>query len=32
VDFGRVNGAMIGPDGKRHSGVDPKKPGGVATA
>jgi gamma-glutamyltranspeptidase/glutathione hydrolase len=30
--FARPNGVLIDPDGRRHSGVDPKKPVGIATA
>jgi gamma-glutamyltranspeptidase/glutathione hydrolase len=30
--FARPNGVLIAPDGRRHSGVDPKKPVGIATA
>jgi gamma-glutamyltranspeptidase / glutathione hydrolase len=29
-NFARPNGIVVGPDGRRHSGVDPKKPAGVA--
>jgi gamma-glutamyltranspeptidase/glutathione hydrolase len=32
VHFARPNGVVIGPDGVRRSGVDPKKPGGASVA
>jgi gamma-glutamyltranspeptidase/glutathione hydrolase len=32
VHFARPNGVMIGADGVRRSGIDPKKPGGAAVA
>jgi gamma-glutamyltranspeptidase/glutathione hydrolase len=31
-NFARPNGVIIGPDGKRRSGIDPKKPVGIAVA